>query len=86
MYEEARTSVRTGNENSKCFWAKVGLYQGSVLSPLLFVIVMDVVCEGIREGLPCELLYADDIVLIADTEDELRKKFLKWKVSMELKG
>ena len=35
MYDEARTSVRTGSGNSESFWVKVGLHQGSVLSPLL---------------------------------------------------
>ena len=65
---------------------KVGLHQGSVLSPLLFIIVMDVITREIQDGLPWELLYADDIVLMADSEDELKVKFLKWKRSMELKG
>ena len=86
MYDEARTSVRTGSGNSESFWVKVGLHQGSVLSPLLFVIVMDVVTREVREGLPWELLYADDIVLMAESEDELRIKFLKWKENMECKG
>ena len=45
---------------------KVGLHQGSVLSPLLFI--MDVVC---RDGLPWELLYAIALVLMAVSEAEL---------------
>jgi len=40
MYEGARTVVRTTEGDSKAFNVKVGLHQGSVLSPLLFVIVM----------------------------------------------
>ena len=36
----------------------------SVLSPLLFPIVMDVVSSEARSGLPSELLYADDLVLM----------------------
>ena len=34
---------------------KVGAHQGSVLSPLLFAIVVDVVAEGAREGLMNEI-------------------------------
>ena len=30
--------------------------------------------------------YADDLVLIAESEEELREKLLKWKVGMEAKG
>ena len=46
---------------------KVGLHQGSVLSPLLFATVMDVVSSEERSGLPSELLYADDVVIMAPT-------------------
>ena len=38
MYEAAKTTVRTSDGNSDSFEVKVGLHQGSVLSPLLFVI------------------------------------------------
>ena len=38
------------------------------------------------EGLPMELLYADDLVLVAETEELLMEKLRKWKKGMELKG
>src|SRR5260221_1756421 len=71
MYDGARTAVRMSDGNDS-FEVKVGLHQGSVLSPLLFVIVMDMVSKELREGLPWELLYADDVVLMAESEEELR--------------
>jgi len=40
MYTGAKTVVRTVCGNNKCFEVKVGMQQGSALSPLLFVIVM----------------------------------------------
>ena len=86
MYERARTVVRTKQGCSTQFEVKVGVYQGSVLSPLLFVAVMEVVTWGVKEGLPWELLYADDLVLIAQSAEELREKVLKWKKCMEAKG
>ena len=64
MYEGAQTVVRTGD--SKAFNVKVGLHQGSVLSPQLFVIVMEMISRELRERLPLELLYADDLILMAD--------------------
>ena len=44
---------------------KVCLHQGSVLSPLLFAVVMGVFSSEERSGLPSQLLYADDLVLMA---------------------
>ena len=43
MYEGAQTVIRTTEGDSKAFNVKVGLHQGSVLSLLLFVIVMEMI-------------------------------------------
>ena len=37
-------------------------------------------------GLPWELLYADDLVLIAESENELTEKVRHWKKGMDEKG
>ena len=54
---------RTTEGDSKAFIVKVGLHQGSILSPLLFVIVMEMISRELQAGLPLELLYADDLDL-----------------------
>ena len=41
MYANARSSVRVGEGYSEEFEVKVGVHQGSVLSPLLFIIVLE---------------------------------------------
>ena len=67
---------------------QVGVHQGSVLSPLLFAIALDVISENARERLMNEILYANDLVLMSASIESLKKKFLKWKEafeSMELK-
>ena len=56
MYEGAQTAVRTTEGDSKAFNVKVGLHQGSVLSPILFVRVMEMISRELRAGLPLELL------------------------------
>ena len=56
----------------------VGVHQGSVLSPLLFIIVTEAVTYNVREGLPWEMLYADDLVLVGKCEEELKEKLRKW--------
>ena len=74
MYIGAKTVVRTVYGNSKGFEVKVGMHQRSGLSPLLFVIVMEAMSREFRVALPWELLYADDLAVIAETEEELIKR------------
>ena len=77
LYEGAKTRVRMDTELSNEFEVKVGMHQGSVLSPFLFVVVVDVVTEFARDDALSELLYSVDIVLMSETIEGLRNKFLK---------
>ena len=52
FYTEACTVVRTDAGRSKSFEVKVCLHQGSLLSPLLFAAVMDVVSSEARSCFP----------------------------------
>ena len=79
MYEGCTTVVRINGKESEAFGVRVGVHQGSVLSPLLFIIVLEALSREFREGLPWELLYADDLVLLAETEGLLVEKIQKWK-------
>ena len=47
------------------------MYLKSGLSPFLFSVVLDVISEEFRCGLPCELLIADDLAVVIDTEEEM---------------
>jgi len=86
MYEGVTTAVKTNDGESDSFEVKVGLHQGSVLSPLLFIIVLEALSSEFRTGLPWELFYADDLCLIAETERELMEKVKCWKDEMAAKG
>jgi hypothetical protein len=86
MYEDATTAVKLNGRESKGFKVKVGVHQGSVLSPLLFIIVLEALSRNFREGLPMELLYADDLVLMAETMEQLVEKINKWKAGLEERG
>jgi len=44
------------------------MHQCSALSPLLFVIVMEALSREFGVALPWELLYADDLVVIAEAK------------------
>ena len=86
MYANARSRVRVGEGFSKEFEVKVGVHQGSVLSPLLFIIVLEALSREFRAGVPWEDLYADDLVIIADSIEECVRRLLIWKEAMEKKG
>ena len=55
-------------------------------SPFLSVVVVDDITEFAREGVPSELLHADDLVMMSETIEGLRNTSLKWKEVFESKG
>ena len=68
------------------FEVKVGVHQGSVLSPLLFAVVLDIITENARRDVINELLYADDLVLMSKTMEDLKERFWNWKDALESKS
>ena len=83
VYTDAKTVVRTVFGNSNCFEVKVGMHQGSALSSLLFVIVIEAISREFRVALSWELLYADYLVVITETEDDLIKRLNELKDNVE---
>ena len=71
LYKGVKTKVKVGTHLSEELEVKVGAHQGSVLSPLLFAIVVDVVTNEIKAGMLKELLYTDYMVMIAESMAEL---------------
>ena len=47
---------------------------------------MEMISRELRAGLPLELLYADDLILMAESEESLRDEIVKWKSELEAKG
>jgi len=47
---------------------------------------MEAISREFRVALPWQLLYADDLAVIAETEEELIKRLNKWKDNVESKG
>ena len=56
------------------------------MSPLLFVIVMEAISREFRVALPCEQLYADNLVVIGKTEHDLIKRLNEYKDNMQNRG
>ncbi len=63
MYADCQTQVTTKEGNTQYFNVNVGLHQGSAISPLLFIIIMDVLASEIDTEPHWVMLFADDLVL-----------------------
>ena len=50
------------------------------------MIVMEALSREFTVTLPWELLYTDDLIMIAETEDDLIKRINEWKDNMENRG
>ena len=85
IYSNVKATVKTDKGLYKFFDCKIGLRQGCLLSPELFIIFINELelmlkkskYRGIYMGEAVEILllmYADDIVLVADTPLELKRK------------
>ena len=86
MYAKPTSKVRINNIFSDSFSVGVGVHQDSVLSPLLFVIVLEALSRAHRTGCPWEMLYADDLVLVSESLDVLLERLCMWKDGLESKG
>ena len=72
MYEESETAVRCAVGTIESFKVKVGLHQGSAVSPFLFSVIMDRLTDEVRRKEPPRtMLFADDIVICEETKKEV---------------
>ena len=56
------------------FPIRIGLHQGSALSPYLFALVMDEVTRDIQGDIPWCMLFADDVVLVDESRTGVNQK------------
>ena len=78
-YEKTTARVVVGEGASEEFEVKIGLRQGSVLSPLLFIAVLDLINRKtmVKDAMK-KLLYADDLALVANGKQELQETLEEW--------
>lgn len=86
MYDGVETNVRTCGGVTKEFPLRIGLHQGSALSPFLFAAVLDEITFAIQDEVPWCMLFADDIVLVGETREGVNKKLELWRRELESKG
>jgi hypothetical protein len=85
MYRDVVTFVRTCDGDTSDFPIKIGLHQGSALSPYLFALVMDEVTRDIQGDIPWCMLFADDVVLVDDSRAGVNRKLKLWRHTLESK-
>ncbi|KAD4177984.1 hypothetical protein E3N88_26575 [Mikania micrantha] len=85
-YAAAKTSVKAPVGDTDFFPVEVGLHQGSTLSPFLFAGILDELSRYIQAHIPWCMLFADDIVLVAETKEELNVRLEEWRTALEQRG
>ena len=85
MYSNSRSRVRVGSSYSEEFGVGVGVHQSSVLSPLFFIIVLEALSRDFRVGVPLEVFFADELVIVATSLEEYIDYVKAWKEAMESK-
>ena len=86
MHRSSKTQVDTQQGETEYFPIEVGLHQGSALSHLLFIIIMDVLTENIEKDPPWAMMFAEDLVMCVMTREEVEEDLKTWRVVFERHG
>ena len=86
MYKEIETVVRCAIGTTESFKVKVGLHQGSALSPFLFAVIMDRLTDEVRKKPTWTMLFADDIVICEETREDVEQRLESWRYALKRRG
>ena len=90
LYAGQEATVRNGHGTADWSQIEKGVHQGCILSPSLFNLYSEYIMRntGLHEAWPeikfagrniNNLRYADDTTLMAESEEELKSSWWKWK-------
>ena len=97
LYAGQEATVRTGHRTTDWFQTGKGVHQGCILSPCLFNLYAEYIMrnaglEKAQDGIKIagrsinNLRYADDTILMAESEEELKSLMMKVKEESEKVG
>ena len=86
-YEQTNGRVIIGTGMSVQFSVNIGLRQGSALSPLLFIVVMELIRRKVSvKDISRKLLYAADLAIVAEDKEEFNELLEEWKEAFKQHG
>lgn len=71
MYEVSNTRVKSLVAETEDFRVRVGMHQGSALSPNLFSLIIDEIIKSIQDEVSWCMLFVDDVVLVGESLKEV---------------
>jgi len=86
MYECTQSVVLCPAGLSEPYRISVGVHQGSALSPLLFILIMDTISRRLATPVPWSLFYADDVALCDTSRSNLQSRTQDWKDTLQRFG
>ena len=78
--------VRTAVGTTERFEVTVEVHQGSALSRFLFAMVMDCLTEDVRNKASWTMIFADDVVICAERQEEVEERLKRWRRALEDRG
>ena len=83
MFSNARSRICANGQLSKEFEVIVSVQLGCIISPLLFIIVLEILYHILFIQVPLELLNTDDLVIVTEPLKEYVEKFKNWKTGLQ---
>ena len=84
IYRNSDSVIRINSTVADKFDLIVGVHQGFVLSPLLFIIVLEALLRECWRSLP--MLYGDNLVINAGVRKNWGPRMLHGKITWKVKG
>ena len=79
--------VIIGAGMSEQFSENIGLRQGSAFTPLLFIVVLELISRNVSmKDISRKLLYADDLAIVAEDKEKLNESLEEWKEAFKQHG
>ena len=86
-YEDTKARVVYAPGVSGESKVNVAMTQGSALSPLLFIAIVELISRKIcTKDIHRKLLFADDLAVLADEEANLQEQLIEWKYMFSRHG
>ena len=86
IYEDCKTQETTREGNTEYFKVNLELHQGAAISPLLFIIIMDVLASEIDTEPYWAMLFANDLVLCETSKAAVERELGIWRDQFERHG